>query len=74
MILKNLPTLAFRCVASALTHIHDVKAEATHLKAKVGKFFNIINPNHRHDEEHETIDIPLDAITVVDGCKRLEAV
>ncbi|KAJ5483782.1 hypothetical protein N7530_003028 [Penicillium desertorum] len=34
-------------------HIHDVKAEATHLKAKVGKFFNIINPNHRHDEEHE---------------------
>ncbi|KUM59095.1 hypothetical protein ACN42_g8043, partial [Penicillium freii] len=35
------------------THIHDVKAEATHLKAKVGKFFNIINPNHRHDEEHE---------------------
>lgn len=35
------------------THLHDVKAEATHLKAKVGKFFNIINPNHRHDEEHE---------------------
>ncbi|KAJ5214758.1 hypothetical protein N7449_001927 [Penicillium cf. viridicatum] len=35
------------------THIHDVKAEATHLKAKVGKFFNIMNPNHRHDEEHE---------------------
>ncbi|OQE08597.1 hypothetical protein PENVUL_c009G02897 [Penicillium vulpinum] len=35
------------------TRIHDVKAEATHLKAKVGKFFNIINPNHRHDEEHE---------------------
>ncbi|KXG52463.1 Phospholipase D/Transphosphatidylase [Penicillium griseofulvum] len=34
-------------------HIHDVKAEATHLKSKVGKFFNIINPNHRHDEEHE---------------------
>jgi phospholipase D1/2 len=23
------------------------------LKHKVGKFFNIINPNHRHDEEHE---------------------
>lgn len=35
------------------THLHDVKAEATHLKHKVGKFFNIINPNHRHDEEHE---------------------
>lgn len=35
------------------THIHDVKAEATHFKNKVGKFFNIVNPNHRHDEEHE---------------------
>lgn len=35
------------------THLHDVKAEATHFKHKVGKFFNIINPNHRHDEEHE---------------------
>ena len=23
------------------------------MKHKFGKFFNIINPNHRHDEEHE---------------------
>lgn len=23
------------------------------MKHKVGKFFNIVNPNHRHDEEHE---------------------
>ena len=23
------------------------------MKHKVGKFFNILNPNHRHDEEHE---------------------
>ncbi|KAJ5126406.1 hypothetical protein N7526_008583 [Penicillium atrosanguineum] len=35
--------------------LHDTKAKATHLKHKVGKFFNIINPNHRHDEEHEQI-------------------
>ncbi|KAJ5094977.1 hypothetical protein N7532_007268 [Penicillium argentinense] len=33
--------------------LHDTKAQATHLKHKVGKFFNIVNPNHRHDEEHE---------------------
>ena len=26
-----------------------------HLKHKVGKFFNIVNPNHRHDEEHEQL-------------------
>lgn len=26
---------------------------AIHFKNKVGKFKNIINPNHRHDEEHE---------------------
>ncbi|PYH87668.1 phospholipase PldA [Aspergillus ellipticus CBS 707.79] len=32
------------------THI---EAKAYHLKHKVGKFFNIVNPNHRHDEEHE---------------------
>ncbi|PLB46136.1 putative phospholipase PldA [Aspergillus steynii IBT 23096] len=32
------------------THI---KEEAHHFKHKVGKFFNIVNPNHRHDEEHE---------------------
>ncbi|KAK2748634.1 hypothetical protein FQN55_004187 [Onygenales sp. PD_40] len=29
------------------------KAEASHFKHKLGKFTNIINPNHRHDEEHE---------------------
>lgn len=33
--------------------IDDVKASAIHLKHKVGKFYNIVNPNHRHDEEHE---------------------
>ncbi|KAJ5232106.1 hypothetical protein N7468_005062 [Penicillium chermesinum] len=33
--------------------LHDTKAQAVHLKHKVGKFFNILNPNHRHDEEHE---------------------
>lgn len=35
------------------SHLHDAKAKATHLKHKVGKFYNIINPNHRHDETHE---------------------
>ncbi|BCS28672.1 putative phospholipase PldA [Aspergillus puulaauensis] len=32
------------------THIDE---KAHHLKHRVGKFFNIVNPNHRHDEEHE---------------------
>ncbi|KAJ5080853.1 hypothetical protein N7456_013563 [Penicillium angulare] len=34
-------------------NLEDVKASAVHLKHKVGKFYNIVNPNHRHDEEHE---------------------
>ncbi|PGH23978.1 hypothetical protein AJ80_02040 [Polytolypa hystricis UAMH7299] len=33
--------------------IHDAKVKAIHLKHKIGKFQNLINPNHRHDEEHE---------------------
>lgn len=35
------------------THIYDAKVAAIHLKHRVGKFENLINPNHRHDEEHE---------------------
>jgi hypothetical protein len=35
------------------THIHDAKIKAIHFKEKIGKFHNVINPNHRHDEEHE---------------------
>ena len=35
------------------THLYDAKVKALHFKNKVGKFHNIINPNHRHDEEHE---------------------
>ncbi|GES64044.1 phospholipase PldA [Aspergillus terreus] len=35
------------------TKLEDVKEGAHHFKHKVGKFFNIVNPNHRHDEEHE---------------------
>ncbi|KAK8207213.1 hypothetical protein HDK77DRAFT_54522 [Phyllosticta capitalensis] len=35
------------------THLYDVKVQATHLKNKIGKLNNLINPNHRHDEEHE---------------------
>ncbi|KAL2352581.1 hypothetical protein BJ546DRAFT_1028392 [Cryomyces antarcticus] len=35
------------------TNLYDAKVQAIHLKHKIGKFGNIINPNHRHDEEHE---------------------
>lgn len=35
------------------THLYDAKVKAIHFKHKVGKFHNIINHNHRHDEEHE---------------------
>ncbi|KAF2402034.1 putative phospholipase PldA [Trichodelitschia bisporula] len=35
------------------THLYDLKIQATHFKHKAGKFTNIVNPNHRHDEEHE---------------------
>ncbi|KAG2414648.1 hypothetical protein HFD88_003839 [Aspergillus terreus] len=37
------------------TKLEDVKEGAHHFKHKVGKFFNIVNPNHRHDEEHEQV-------------------
>lgn len=35
------------------THLYDVKIKATNMKHKVGKFGNLFNRNHRHDEEHE---------------------
>lgn len=35
------------------THLHDLRAQATHIKHRIGKFENLINPNHRHDEAHE---------------------
>ncbi|KAL8858941.1 MAG: hypothetical protein Q9178_004620 [Gyalolechia marmorata] len=35
------------------TNLYDAKVGAIHFKNKVGKFGNLINPNHRHDEEHE---------------------
>lgn len=35
------------------THLHDLRAQATHVKHRIGKFENLINPNHRHDEAHE---------------------
>lgn len=37
------------------THLYDVKVQANHMKHKIGKFHNLINPNHRHDEEHEKV-------------------
>lgn len=35
------------------TSLHDAHVKATHMKHNMGKFANIINPNHRHDEAHE---------------------
>jgi phospholipase D1/2 len=33
--------------------LHDAKVGAIHLKHKIGKLHNLVNPNHRHDEAHE---------------------
>ncbi|KAM7216915.1 putative phospholipase D1 [Rhypophila decipiens] len=35
------------------THLHDAKVGLIHQKHKIGKFANLFNPEHRHDEEHE---------------------
>ncbi|KAF1968121.1 phospholipase D/nuclease [Bimuria novae-zelandiae CBS 107.79] len=35
------------------THLYDAKVKAVHAKHKLGKFKNLFNSNHRHDEEHE---------------------
>ncbi|EME85348.1 uncharacterized protein MYCFIDRAFT_60226 [Pseudocercospora fijiensis CIRAD86] len=35
------------------TKLHDAKVSAIHLKHRLGKFQNLVNTNHRHDEEHE---------------------
>jgi phospholipase D1/2 len=37
------------------THLYNLKVKASHFKHKFGKFGNLFNPNHRHDEEHEKI-------------------
>ncbi|KAI9805118.1 MAG: hypothetical protein M1825_000952 [Sarcosagium campestre] len=33
--------------------LYDIKVKLTHTKHQLGKFGNLFNPNHRHDEEHE---------------------
>jgi len=33
--------------------LYDLKVGLIHKKHEIGKFANLINPNHRHDEEHE---------------------
>ncbi|KAG9244055.1 hypothetical protein BJ878DRAFT_422221 [Calycina marina] len=33
--------------------LYDVKVGLINKKHEIGKFANLINPNHRHDEEHE---------------------
>ncbi|CAM1511164.1 Fc.00g086770.m01.CDS01 [Cosmosporella sp. VM-42] len=35
------------------TRLHDAKVSLIHQKHKIGKFGNLFNKNHRHDEEHE---------------------
>ncbi|KAL6704028.1 hypothetical protein ACN47E_008792 [Coniothyrium glycines] len=35
------------------TKLRDVHIKAVHAKHKVGKFTNLFNTNHRHDEDHE---------------------
>ncbi|ROT41909.1 phospholipase D p1 [Sodiomyces alkalinus F11] len=35
------------------THLHDAKVSLHHKKQQLGKFGNLFNGNHRHDEEHE---------------------
>jgi len=35
--------------------LHNLEVNAIHLKHKVGKFGNLLNSNHRHDEEHEQL-------------------
>lgn len=35
------------------THLHDAKIHLIHKKHQIGKFANLFNPQHRHDEEHE---------------------
>ncbi|KAJ8132915.1 hypothetical protein O1611_g711 [Lasiodiplodia mahajangana] len=35
------------------THLHDVKVRLDHKKHQIGKFGNLFNPQHRHDEAHE---------------------
>lgn len=35
------------------THLYDAKVKAIHMRNTIGKFGNLVNRNHRHDEEHE---------------------
>ncbi|KAM0818254.1 putative Phospholipase [Seiridium cardinale] len=35
------------------TRLHDAKVSLIHKKHQIGKFGNLFNPAHRHDEEHE---------------------
>ncbi|KAI9781189.1 MAG: hypothetical protein M1839_006297 [Geoglossum umbratile] len=35
------------------SQLNDLKVKATVFKHKIGKFSNLVNPNHLHDEEHE---------------------
>ncbi|KAK4121674.1 phospholipase D/nuclease [Parathielavia appendiculata] len=48
--------LPFRGLREKLHHSHnlqDAKVHLIHQKHKIGKFANLFNPHHRHDEAHE---------------------
>jgi phospholipase D1/2 len=54
--LKDKIAHPFPHVREKIKHSHafyDAKVKAIHTKNKIGKFKNLVNPNHRHDEEHE---------------------
>ena len=40
-------------VTAGRSHAHQPQIGAIHLKHRLGKFQNLVNTNHRHDEEHE---------------------
>ncbi|VBB76741.1 Putative Phospholipase D1 [Podospora comata] len=49
----KLPFHDLKAKLSHSHHLHDTKVHMVHTKHKIGKFANLFNPEHRHDEEHE---------------------
>ncbi|KAL2139210.1 hypothetical protein VTI28DRAFT_5498 [Corynascus sepedonium] len=49
----KLPFRGLKDKLSHSDHLHDAKIHLIHQKHKIGKFANLFNPGHRHDEEHE---------------------
>ncbi|KAL2177077.1 uncharacterized protein P884DRAFT_292301 [Thermothelomyces heterothallicus CBS 202.75] len=49
----KLPFRELKDKLSHSKHLHDAKVHLIQQKHKIGKFANLFNPEHRHDEEHE---------------------